>query len=220
MLRLLDYLIHVTNNDIAPHGFIGAKVSHAPGESWEYQFIGNSEGVFLYYDPLDEPTNRYLGLAGMIAVLPDDSKSFFWNIREYESSYSNNLGSGRAVDWAKYDPDYFTINGLSYPAIEQDTLAKVRAKVGEKIHVFIANTGQSMHSLHFHGFHCKVLASTNSNIRVGWNKDSFPIKRMSGLLLELVPDKPGHYSVHDHNLVAISAGGTHPNGMFTIMEVQ
>jgi hypothetical protein len=43
---------------------------------------------------------------------------------------------------------------------------------------------------------------------------------MQALLLEMVPDKPGRYAVHDHNLVAVSGGGIHPNGMFLIMEIQ
>lgn len=226
-LRIGDTLtLSVINNDTALHAFslkpadIGFTIIR-PDSSYSVKVVPHDPGAYCYSDPMFYPANAYMGLAGMLAVLPADSvTSFFWNIQEHEQSYNMAIAQGLTVDWSRYDPDYFTINGRSYPQIDSDVTAKIRAKVGEKVHIFIANTGQSMHALHFHGFHCKVLASTNYNISDGWIKDSFPLKKMSGLLLELIPDKPGKYSVHDHNLVAVSAGGTHPNGMFTIMEIQ
>jgi hypothetical protein len=42
---------------------------------------------------------------------------------------------------------------------------------------------------------------------------------MESVVIEIVPDKLGQYSVHDHNLVAVAAAGLHPNGMFTIMNI-
>lgn len=217
--------LDIINNDTAPHAFSLRSDDFSftvipSGGSHTQRIVTNNVGAYYYCDPLNYPQNAYMGLGGMIAVLPDNSKSYFWNIKEHELAYSNAIAQGQSVEWSKYDPDYFTINGKSFPDIELDSLAKIRASVGEKVYVFITNTGQSMHALHFHGFHCEVLASTNSNMTVGWKKDSFPVKRMSGVLLQLIPDKPGKYSVHDHNLVAITAGGTHPNGLFTIMEVQ
>jgi hypothetical protein len=223
VLHLQDTLhLVVINHDSVEHLLNlpwngGLSNSISPNASLASEYVASEPGCLPFHDP---SSYRYMGLAGLIAVLPDDSKSFFWNMREYETSFSNEIAAGRAVDPSKYDPDYFTINGKSYPEIEQDTSAKIRAKVGEKVYVFIANTGQSTHAIHFHGFHCMVVASTNDKLRIGWSKDSFPIKSMTGVLLQFIPDKPGKYSVHDHNLVAVSAGGTHPNGMFTIMEVQ
>ena len=124
------------------------------------------------------------------------------------------------VDWNAYRPDYFTINGRSFPDLQLDPTATILQNVGDTIFIFVANTGRAKHSLHFHGFHPEVIYSSDPWIQVGSAKDTWPMKPMSALLLQLVPDKLGRYSVHDHNLVAVSGGGVHPNGMFTIMEIQ
>lgn len=192
-----------------------------PGDSVTGSYHFQSEGIFIYFDYLAYPSNRYLGLAGMICVSkPSLAKSFYWNIKEHQTGFNNVIAAGGSVDWNMYDPDYFTINGLSHPDLQNDPTAKVNGNIGDTIHIFVANTGVSTHSIHFHGFHCKVLYSTHSSIQVGSSKDTFPFRSMEGAVLELVPDKVGRYSVHDHNLVAVSGGNTHPNGMFIIMSFQ
>jgi FtsP/CotA-like multicopper oxidase with cupredoxin domain len=162
-----------------------------------------------------------MGLAGMISVnMPIDSKIYFWNLKEHQTQFSAALTQKIKVDWGKYYPDYFTINGLSFPDLQNDVSAKPTGKVGERILIAITNTGQSKHSIHFHGYHSKVIATTSNLMMVNDSKDTFPLESMSGLLLEMIPDKPGKYSVHDHNLVAISGGSMHPNGMFLMMEIE
>ena len=215
---------YLKNNDTAIHGFTikggSTSVTLPPSGIDSVTFIPLEEGLFLYFDPINYPMNRYMGLGGMIVVTNASAKSFYWNLKEHEVNFSRDIAQGTAVDWSTYDPDYFTINGLSFPDLQLDTVSNVRAHIGDTILICIANTGQSLHSIHFHGFHCRVRASNASNILKDWVKDTFPIRSMDALLLELVPDKVGRYSVHDHNLVAITGGGTHPNGMFTIMTIQ
>ena len=174
--------------------------------------------MYLYYDPVNAPSNFYMGAAGMIVVSNSKQRSFYWNLKEHEAQLNDLVVNGGQFNKQTYNPDYFTINGLSYPDIQSDTSARVWGSVGDTVRIYVANTGQSMHSIHFHGFHSRCLFSTTKNIRVGWIKDTWALRSMEGVLLELVADKAGRYSVHDHNLVAVSGGNTHPNGMFTIME--
>ena len=42
---------------------------------------------------------------------------------------------------------------------------------------------------------------------------------MEVLKLELIPDKPGVYPVHDHNLIGVTGGMFYPNGMFTTLRI-
>ena len=224
-IRISDSLkITLVNNDTVLHGFsirqssIQAMVN--PAQSLTVIFVPSSEGNFIYYDHLNSPVNRYLGLAGMICVSNTSSRKYFWNLKEHQTDYNKQAAQGNAVNWNSYYPDYFTINGKSFPDLQNDTTAKITANVGDTLLLFVANTGQSMHSLHFHGFHCRSVYSSDSNRKLNWVKDTWPLKSMESLILELVPDKSGKYSVHDHNLVAVSGGSTHPNGMFTIMEIQ
>lgn len=215
--------IKVINNDSVLHGFSvsgfpSQSVIIKPGDSADINLTFDKEGIYLYYDSLQYPSYVCLGAAGMITVSRSYLHSYFWNIKEYESSLNRALALGGNFSKQSYDPDYFTINGLSYPEIQNDTTARVWGSVGDTVRIYLANTGQSMHSIHFHGFHATCLFTTSSNTGIGWSKDTWAIRSMEAMLLEFIVDKPGRYSVHDHNLVAVTAAKTHPNGMFTIME--
>ncbi len=213
----------VVNNDTTVHGIAIAGVlsqpgSILPGDSLTVELVTTIERNYIYSDPTAYPKNTYLGLAGMICVTAATSQVYFWNIKEHERSFNDTLASGGTVDWSTYDPDYFTINGLSHPDLQNDLTAKINCTLGDTVRIFVTNTGQSAHAIHFHGFHCTALYNSDA-LRTGWSKDTWPLRSMQCALLEFVADKVGRYSVHDHNLVAVSGGGTHPNGMFIITDV-
>lgn len=215
----------ITNMDSLTYGFTMKGLSDlvlsvSPATTGMIELPIKTEGIFLYRDAFDEPKSNYLGFAGMIVSSASKHKTYYWNIHEYQASWNDSLMSGGQVDWSTYEPNYFTINGKSYPDIQNDSTAKVTASVGDTVLICLANSGQSMHSIHFHGFHTTSLYSTDSSIPVGWDKDTWAFRRMTGAILQLIVNKPGLYSVHDHNLVAVSAGRKHPNGMFLIMEMK
>lgn len=218
-------VLKVINNDSSKHGFSlqgQASVNDLlnPDDSVVHTLHFNNEGIYIFFDSYQYPRNRYMGLGGMICVNNDSrSRNFYWNMKEHQRSYNQQLNSNGSVSWQDYYPDYFTINGKSYPDLQNDTTAKVVAKVGDTVRIFIANTGQSKHSIHFHGFHSKVIASTDNYIQKTTEKETYPLASMQCVVLEMIPDKTGLYSVHDHNLVAVSGGGKHPNGMFIIMVI-
>ncbi|MFN5183152.1 MAG: multicopper oxidase domain-containing protein [Bacteroidota bacterium] len=215
----------VLNNDFEQHGFsikntnINFSIIN-PGDSIQMNFTSPVQSAFVYYDNFQFPKNRYLGLAGIIYFRPPSTNHFyFWNIKEHQTAYSNLLAGGATVNWNNYQPDYYTINSKSFPDLQTDSVAKIDAHVGDTVYIVVANTGQSAHSLHFHGFHTYSVYSDAKILKTGWDKDTWGMFSMDVLVLRMVPDKPGRYSVHDHNLVAITGGNTHPNGMFTIMDI-
>jgi hypothetical protein len=42
---------------------------------------------------------------------------------------------------------------------------------------------------------------------------------MEGSVFRLIPDQPGEFPVHDHNLVATTGGNIYPLGMFLTMMI-
>jgi hypothetical protein len=215
----------VINNDTVTHGFAvkdyaGINSTIAPGDTITDTLAPSGERIYIYYDNYNYPDNRYLGAAGMICVSNATANCYFWNIKEHQMAYNDSVSIGSAVNWNTYYPDYFTINGKSFPDLQVDTTAVINAQLGDTVRIFIVNTGQSLHSLHFHGFHQTALFSTSTSIQQGSIKETWPMRSMEGIVLEFVPDKVGRYSVHDHNLAAVTGGNTHPNGMFIIMEIQ
>lgn len=219
-------ILTITNRDDIPHNFkIKSVVSDIgtilPSQTKVDTIEFAKVGVYIYYDDLNYPNNSYVGLSGFISVFPEaNAKSYYWNLKEHQSQFHNLINVNKPVSWNAYDPDFFTINGNSYPQLMDDTTARIQCYVGDTINIFIANTGQSSHALHFHGFHLKILHSSISETQKGWIKDSFPIKSMKGMILQMVPDKKGEYSVHDHNLIAMSGALMHPFGMVMIMLIE
>ncbi len=219
-------VITVINNDTSVHGFMVQGYSMAsiqlnPKDSFQKKLTFSKEGVYIFYDDFQYPLNRYMGLGGMICVNNHkNTKNFYWNLKEHQKTYNKDIANNLNVDWSTYYPDYFTINGKSYPDLQNDTTARVLANVGDTVYIFIANSGQSKHSIHFHGFHSRVLFSSANYIQDNTIKETYPLNSMQCVLLEMIPDKVGLYSVHDHNLVAVSGGGKHPSGMFIIMKIQ
>jgi Multicopper oxidase len=214
----------VVNNDSLPHNFQikGLTIPAAPiaaGDSATYDIVFAEKGFLLYSDGLNT-SNAYMGLSGMVVVDDFAGKHFFWNLREHESTKNIALGNGQPVDFTEFQPDYFTINGRSHPDLENDPLAAVEGNVGDTMRVYICNSGLMSHSIHFHGFHPKIIYSGKYPGHEGRVKDTYPIDSRELLILEFVPDKAGLYPVHDHNLAAVTGGAEYPNGMLLIMNIQ
>ena len=209
----------VYNTDNSTHDFLikGINVvqSIPANDSVFVQAILTVTGSYIYYDPSDFPKNTYLGLAGMIVVKNHNYASFYWNIKEHNSDWNTQLALGNTVSWNQYDPKYFTINSVSNPNINADPLARITGQVGDTLYLYITNTGLSIHSMHFHGYHATIKYSSKNGAHVGREKDTFPVYPMETIVLQIVPDKEGEFPIHDHNLVAVMGNNIYPNGMFT-----
>lgn len=216
----------IFNNDSLDHGFditnTTGYVSFIPsGGNITVASKFDNLGVYIFYDNVNYPNYRYLGLGSMICVDgANPTSKFFWNIKEYQSNWNDSIVNGVAVPWNEYYPNYFTLNGASNPAINDDPDARVEGGVGDTIRIYVANTGQSVHSFHFHGYHCRIIYSSKFPAHVNRSKDTFPIYSMDSYILELIPDKVGEYPVHDHNLVAVTGGGLYPNGIFLTLLIE
>lgn len=218
-------ILTIVNADAQLHSFFLAEYSIdqfiPSGDSITLRILLNQAGLFVFYDSLRSGEYRYLGLAGLLHIQESPKNhSFYWNLRDIQSSYSDAIAQGSGVDWKSYYPDYFTINSKSHPFINQDTNARVHVSLSDTVNIYIVNNGKSVHSLHFHGFHASITQSKINPSHVGRVKDTFPIKPGEVLILSFIADQLGEYPVHDHNLVAVSAGNMYPNGMFTTILVE
>tara|TARA_B110000027_G_scaffold129923_1_gene152042 strand:- start:170 stop:1027 length:858 start_codon:yes stop_codon:yes gene_type:complete len=211
----------VVNNDMIPHEFssLGLSLSSGiivPGSQVNISIHSVQEGTYIFHDAQDYPNNKNLGLAGMIVFKSSSAASFYWNLKELDTIWVNDLSNGVSPSTV-YNPKFFLINGNHNPDINTDPLARVIGNVGDTILIHISNTGNASHSIHFHGYHLELVQSSKHPYQEGRNKDTFPIHPMETLTLQMVPHQPGEYPVHDHNLVAVTGANLYPNGMFLTM---
>lgn len=226
-LSTADVLVlKIINTDTIIHGFniknctpLNSIIN--PGDSITHTLSFNSEGIFIYYDSYQYPKYKYMGAAGMICVNNSStSKNYYWNIKDHELSYNQQLDSNKTVNWHKYSPEWHTINSLSFfHTIMNDSTINVKAKLGDTIRINIANTGESARCIHIHGFHCKVIYSSVHK-QIGRIKDSFPIPKMETMVIEIVANQIGEYTAHDNNLTATTGNGTPPFGLITFIVIE
>lgn len=218
-----DVNLRVVNFDNIDHGFvIDGYVNYgtiAAGDSIEQNIVLSNEGVYRYYDPIGFPYMEYIGLSGILHVkdATDNTPYFYWDIREFQESWSSLIVGGGSPVLNMYNPEYFTINGNGNPNINADPIARVTGNVGNEFKIVMVNNGLSIHSMHFHGYHLFIEADSKTSSSIGREKDTFPLYPKEHMILSCTPDKEGEYPVHDHNLVAVTGGTQYANGMFTTM---
>jgi hypothetical protein len=162
-----------------------------------------------------------LGLCTMVRSGWEDLPHFEWNLNEWDPEETWTLAGGGGLDpSAPYVPRQFTINDLNYPSTLGDSSSHVQTSVGAPVYISIINQGRMHQVLHFHGFHVEVLHSSAHLNRVGWSKDTMPIKAGECVVVQLNPNQPGEYPVHAHNLVAVTNAGFYPGGMITYLNIE
>ncbi len=211
----------VINNDSLSHTFtidnyITSGNTIAAGDTGRFEITINTEGTYRYYS--DVPYGQMLGASGILQVGYDSQIPFFWNLFDYQSVEGEQIALGNATGYTiPYLPEVYSFNNLPYPDILNDSTCYLNASVNDNIVISIVNSGNMNHILHFHGYHVTILQAHISD-QVGWSKDTFPVLKGEAMTIQLVPDQPGIYPVHSHNLAALNTGG-YPGGMLTLLNI-
>jgi FtsP/CotA-like multicopper oxidase with cupredoxin domain len=189
-----------------------------PGQQITMSRLFNSAGVFALF--AQDFTAKSLGCSYTIFVGAASGQQYIWNLWEMQADQSQSLATAAANQISiPYRPDVFTINGLDYPLNMNDSIGNIMAHVGDSIYIAVINAGNMPHAIHFHGYHVQVIQSFLHPLMNNWRKDSIPIQSKDVVLFLLVPDQPGVYPVHDHNLTAVTTSGGYSGGMMTMIEI-
>lgn len=212
----------IINNDTIVHDFTlvngNALGSINGGNSDTYSIPFPTFGT--YGVAATDPIGNLLGAFCVIRVGLQTEKSFIWNICEMNDTLSLEIGNGLVNTIpVNYRPNISTINGLDFPMTTTDTLGSVNGMIGDTIYISIVNSGNMIHTLHFHGFHFVIKQISIRNEMLNWEKDSFPLLPDETATIRLVPDKEGMYPVHDHNLISVLTLNNYPGGMITMLEI-
>ncbi len=183
------------------------------GTSATVSFTAGTAGSYLYYDKLNAPFNRLVGLHGGLAIMPRGSSNelyagsptfaqqYVWIMNDIDPAWHSELSRGRLPTTA-FKPYYFTINGRSMrvpgspdysnPDIDAgyNPETRLEGSIGDRALVRILNAGMAMHSVHFHANHVEWLAR-NGEIRPDiWKKDSLLLPNNRGSLDVIYPFEP------------------------------
>jgi manganese oxidase len=154
---------------VLPNGMDGAadvtQEPIEPGESFAYEFTAAEAGTYFYHSHKEPDRQQGLGMYGALIVDPKDPA------RDAAYDYDKEIVV-QLQEWLERDgytypamtmegamPNYFTINGKSYPETET-----VEMEVGEKLRIrFVGSNNNFVHPMHVHGGPFEIV-ETDGNV--------------------------------------------------------
>lgn len=130
----------------------------------------------------------------------------------------------RDYNFTQRVPNYFTLNGRSFPYTLLDSLVQVRPE--EKVLLRVLNAGAKPISLHLHGHHATPVAYDGTPIpkaqRVARDTFTLTAAQRADIVLDTHADGfhasgSGVWLLHDHSEEAITTNGINPGGNITVV---
>jgi FtsP/CotA-like multicopper oxidase with cupredoxin domain len=136
-----------------------------PGETFTYEFTAGQAGTYFYHSHKEPDRQQGLGMYGALIVDPKDPA------RDAAYDYDQEVVI-QLQEWLERDgytypamimegalPNYFTINGKSYPETET-----INMEVGERLRIrFIGSNNNFVHPMHVHGGPFEIV-ETDGNV--------------------------------------------------------
>lgn len=195
----------------------------APGGSRVYSFTAPSAGSYFYHDAVNGETGRAMGLAGPMIVMPADGsnrlyvggpafdRQYTLVLHELDDRLNSAIAAGGTYDMANYEPNYFFVNGLSYPQTAADGDTLVDMFVGERVAIRFVNTGLITNPMHFHGYHVDVATRDRVPETAVITKDTVLVNVSECVDVILPCNQPGAYPLHTHYVPGVTANGVYVN---------
>ena len=195
----------------------------APGSSQTYSFTAPTAGTYLFHDGINGDLGRAMGLAGPMVVMPsnggnrlyaggpDFDRQYTLVLHELDDRVNRAVASGGSFDMAGYEPNYFFVNGLSYPNTTADDETLISMNVGDRVALRFVNAGLITNPMHFHGYHVEV-ATRNRRVETAMiDKDTVLVNVDECVDVILPCNQPGAYPLHTHYVPGVTANGVYVN---------
>lgn len=220
--------VTIENNLFLPINFVIPGVLNdspvvLPGDSYTYTFTAPVAGSYMYFDDFNGPLSRALGLSGPLVVMPVDGSSSLYSggptfdrqytlvLNELDDRLNRAVYNGQSYDMADYEPNYFFVNGLSYPGTAKDDGTLVAMSVGENVAIRFINTGLIISPQHFHGYHVYVDSRNRVPETKIIEKDTVVVHVGECVDVVLPVTQPGIYPLHTHFVPGVTANGVYVN---------
>jgi manganese oxidase len=183
-----------------------------PGETYTYEWtVPNTPGTFFYHTHFAVDKQQALGLYGALIVESKQPKV------NYDTEYTIMLGEWTVKDGKTYPamdmdgqlPNFFTINGRSYPSTDV-----IRVKVGQRVLLRFIGSGQFIHPMHLHGQPFRIVGTDGNPVPEAGQltKDTVLLGPGERYDVEFVARAPGKWLLHCHINHHITNDGAEVNG--------
>ena len=167
-----------------------------PGGSFDHEFVvPDTPGTYFYHSHFAADRQQALGLYGALIIeggaapVAADVPVVLgeWTVRGEENVAS--------MSQPGMEPNFFTINGKSYPATDNVTV-----KVGDRVRLRVVGAGQFIHPMHLHGQPFTIVATDGNPVPEGARlmKDTVLVGPGERYDLEFTARAPGTWLFHCH----------------------
>ncbi|MBJ6360621.1 stalk domain-containing protein [Paenibacillus sp. GCM10012307] len=210
----------------------GAEQALALGQSHTRQIQAVQAGSYYYYAGDGKGYGVQMGMSGPFVVKakgaqkrawtggPQYDKEYVFHVNELDPAWHKSAADGLVYDPGKFHPRYWTINGKSFPDLEDDPRSMIHGKVGEKILVRLINPGYDEHPMHLHGHHFQVIAENGVPRDFPLEKDTVNLDPGETKDILIVFDQSGNYPFHSHQIVDNTNDGVYPGGLHTMTHIE
>jgi manganese oxidase len=192
-----------------------------PGETFTYEFTAAPAGTFMYHSHVETDKQIMLGLYAPFIIDPKTPAAqkpevdemlmvSEWTLGEHGETYPT-------MPMAGLEPNYFTINGKSFPETQSVTV-----KVGEVVRLRLAAIGQFTHPMHLHGASFKVVAIDGNPVPevAQVTRDTITLNPGERYDIEFTATNPGTWVFHCHVLHHVTNNNVEPGGLIYVINVQ
>lgn len=135
-----------------------------PGQTFTYDFTVQQQGTYIYHSHTQADRQQGLGMYGALIIDPKDRASS----PRFDKEADIELGEWTVKNGYTFPPmpmeglfpNYFTINGKSYPATET-----INLKLGQRLLVrFMGTNNMDIHPMHIHGGPFQIVATDGNPV--------------------------------------------------------
>jgi manganese oxidase len=167
------------------------------GGTFTYEFSVNQTGTFFYHSHAAADRQQALGLYGAIVVaLPAPQTTVAADVLVQLGEWTVRDGyTFPAMPMEGLLPNFFTINGKSWPATDT-----VRVRVGDKVRLRFIGSGSFAHTMHIHGGPFQVVATDGNPVPAGAELTKDTVNVSPGERYDVIwtARQPGRWLVHCH----------------------
>jgi FtsP/CotA-like multicopper oxidase with cupredoxin domain len=185
-----------------------------PGETFVYAFTLEQTGTYFYHTHKSADRQQALGLYGALIVEPDtpsgtDDVAVDYTLVLGEWTLGPEGETLAAMNQTGMLPNYFTINGKSYP--ETETL---QVQVGERVRLRFVGSGQFIHPMHVHGGPFEIIETDGNAVPEGARLTKDTVLVGPGERYDVIweAQAPGTWLIHCHINDHITNNGAEVDG--------
>jgi manganese oxidase len=198
----------------------------APGATFTYEFVAQQRGTYFYHSHDHIDRQQALGLYGALIIDPREPDDYPYDydqelVIQLQELLQREGYSFPSMPMEGALPNYFTINGKSFPETQT-----VRLRVGETLLVrFIGSSTGFIHPMHIHGGPFRIVETDGNPVEPPgqWVKDTVNVGPGERYDVLWEAREPGKWLLHCHishhttnNNVEVDGGG----GLMLILEVE